>query len=121
MKQFETQRLRLRPWRLEDLEDFNHYCQDPEVGPNAGWKPHESLEESRAILEDWLRPDQEDELWCIEEKESGKAVGSVGLHSDGRRSGVPGCKMLGYVLAHFCWGQGYMTEGRGPGDRLRLP
>lgn len=110
MKQFETQRLILRPWRLEDLEDFNHYCQDPEVGPNAGWKPHESLEESRAILEDWLRPDQEDELWCIEEKESGKAVGSVGLHSDGRRSGVPGCKMLGYVLAHFCWGQGYMTE-----------
>ena len=49
MKQFETQRLILRPWRIEDLEDFNHYCQDPEVGPNAGWKPHESLEESRAI------------------------------------------------------------------------
>ena len=114
MKQFETQRLILRPWRIEDLEDFNHYCQDPEVGPNAGWKPHESLEESRAILEDWLRPDQEDELWCIEEKESGKAVGSVGLHSDGRRSGVPGCKMLGYVLAHFCWGQGYMTEAVAP-------
>lgn len=114
MKQFETQRLILRPWQLEDLEDFNHYCQDPEVGPNAGWKPHESLEESRAILEDWLRPDQEDELWCIEEKESGKAVGSVGLHSDGRRSGVPGCKMLGYVLAHFCWGQGYMTEAVAP-------
>ena len=65
-------------------------------------------------MEDWLRPDQEDELWCIEEKESGKAVGSVGLHSDGRRSGVPGCKMLGYVLAHFCWGQGYMTEAVAP-------
>lgn len=87
------------------------------MGPNAGWKPHESLEESRAILEDWLRPDQEDELWCIEEKESGKAVGSVGLHSDGRRSGVPGCKMLGYVLAHFCWGQGYMTRRPWPPSR----
>ena len=50
MEQFETQRLRLRPWRKEDLEDFHRYCKDPEVGPNAGWKPHESLEESWSIL-----------------------------------------------------------------------
>ena len=110
MEQFETQRLRLRLWWKEDLEDFHRYCKDPEVGPNAGWKPHESLEESWSILEGWLTPTEEDEIWCIEEKASGKAVGSIGLHGEDRRPGVPACKMLGYVLARLCWGKGYMTE-----------
>ena len=55
MDTIETPRLLLRPWKLEDLGDFNHYCQSPEVGPNAGWKPHESLEESQKILEGWLK------------------------------------------------------------------
>ena len=114
MEQFETQRLRLRPWRKEDLEDFHRYCKDPEVGPNAGWKPHESLEESWSILEGWLTPTEEDEIWCIEEKASGKAVGSIGLHKEDRRPGVPACKMLGYVLARPCWGKGYMTEAVAP-------
>ena len=114
MEQFETQRLRLRPWRKEDLEDFHRYCKDPEVGPNAGWKPHESLEESWSILKGWLTPTEEDEIWCIEEKASGKAVGSIGLHKEDRRPGVPACKMLGYVLARPCWGKGYMTEAVAP-------
>ena len=114
MEQFETQRLRLRPWRKEDLEDFHRYCKDPEVGPNAGWKPHESLEESWSILEGWLTPTEEDEIWCVEEKASGKAVGSIGLHGEDRRPGVPACKMLGYVLARPCWGKGYMTEAVAP-------
>lgn len=114
MEQFETQRLRLRPWRKEDLEDFHRYCKDPEVGPNAGWKPHESLEESGSILKGWLTPTEEDEIWCIEEKASGKAVGSIGLHKEDRRPGVPACKMLGYVLARPCWGKGYMTEAVAP-------
>ena len=114
MEQFETQRLRLRPWRKEDLEDFHRYCKDPEVGPNAGWKPHESLEESWSILKGWLTPTEEDEIWCVEEKASGKAVGSIGLHKEDRRPGVPACKMLGYVLARPCWGQGYMTEAVAP-------
>ena len=90
MEQFETQRLRLRLWRKEDLEDFHRYCKDPEVGPNAGWKPHESLEESWSILEGWLTPTEEDEIWCVEEKASGKAVGSIGLHKEDRR---PGCRL----------------------------
>ena len=114
MEQFETQRLRLRPWRKEDLEDFHRYCKDPEVGPNAGWKPHESLEESWSILKGWLTPTEEDEIWCVEEKASGKAVGSIGLHKEDRRPGVPACKMLGYVLARPCWGKGYMTEAVAP-------
>lgn len=110
MDELITPRLRLRPWRMEDLEDFYTYCKDPDVGPNAGWKPHESLEESRGILESWVKGDEENLIWAMEDLASGKAVGSVGLHPDGHRPGVPGCRMLGYVLSKECWGKGLMTE-----------
>ena len=47
----ETPRLRLRPWRMEDLADFNRYASVDGVGQMAGWAPHRSMEESRKILQ----------------------------------------------------------------------
>ena len=32
----ETERLILRPWRVEDAEELFIYASDPEVGPPAG-------------------------------------------------------------------------------------
>ncbi len=108
MKPIETKRLWLRPWRMEDLEDFYGYCKDPVVGPMAGWKPHQSMEESRQKLAAWV--DRAGEMFAIEEKSSGQVIGSLGLEEAGRRPGVPGCKSLGYVLGRAWWGRGYMTE-----------
>ena len=39
-----TERLVLRPWREEDAESLYRYACDEQVGPAAGWKPHESVE-----------------------------------------------------------------------------
>ena len=108
MKVLETERLLLRPWKMEDLTDFYTYCRDPEVGPNAGWKPHESMEESRGILEAWIAG--EEEIWALEEKGSKRVIGSLGLHNDRRRSDVPDCKMMGYALSREFWGKGFMPE-----------
>ncbi len=111
MKTIETERLILRPWRLEDLEDLYQYAKNPEVGPNAGWKPHENLEESRKILEGWLHEDStQGNTWAIVPKDTGRASGSISLDSDGRRPHVPNCRNLGYALAQEEWGKGYMTE-----------
>lgn len=110
MKTWETSRLILRPWELADAEDLYRYAQDPDVGPNAGWKPHESLEESRSIVESWVRGEEGEDIWAIVLKETGHVVGSIGLHHDAKRAGVPNCRSLGYVLAKPCWGHGYMTE-----------
>ena len=63
MKPIETERLLLRPWRLEDAADMYAYAKNPNVGPNAGWKPHESVEESKAILESWIHSDEEEDIW----------------------------------------------------------
>ena len=93
---------------MEDLADFYEYCKDPDTGIHAGWKPHESMEESRDILHHFI---EEREVWAICEKQSGKVIGSIGLHRDSkRRRNFNQCRMMGYVLSKAYWGQGLMTE-----------
>ncbi len=110
----ETERLYLRPWREEDANDMFAYAKDPEVGPNAGWKPHESPEESLQIVKrwaaDWLNPDSGNFELALELKESGKVIGSVGIDNDGWRTKVPNSWSMGYVLGKAYWGRGLMTE-----------
>ena len=103
-----TGRLLLRPWCLEDLEDFHRYARDPEVGPNAGWKPHENMEESRRVLETFVG---NGDLTAVVLRATGRMVGSIGLHPDRlRHESVRPCRELGYVLSRECWGVGLMTE-----------
>lgn len=45
-----TQRLLLRPILQSDDHDIYTYSKGANVGPNAGWKPHESIEETRKIM-----------------------------------------------------------------------
>lgn len=103
----ETPRLLLRRFELADLEDFYEYASHPEVGPAAGWKPHENRQESEQILVDFIHGN---EVWAIIWKETGKVIGSIGLHEDSHRSSSPDIKMLGYVLSPDYWGKGIMTE-----------
>lgn len=108
MKRLETERLWLRPLQKEDLQDFNEYSKTANVGPNAGWKPHESMEESEKILDSMING--EDEVRALVYKKNNKMIGTVGIHNDKSRPDVPNCKMLGYVLAEPYWGKGLMTE-----------
>lgn len=109
-KTVETQRLILRPWRMEDLDDFYEYAKDPDVGPWAGWKPHGSLEESREILCRWVQPDEKNLRIALELKETGKTIGSIGIEEDGHRQNMQKTRNLGYVLGKAYWGRGLMTE-----------
>ena len=69
-----TQRLTLRPWRQEDLEDFHAYARVDGVGQMAGWKPHETIEESQQILDRFIRNRK---TFAIEYR--GRVVGSIGI------------------------------------------
>lgn len=108
LKTLETARLRLAGWTLsdEDIDGLYAYAKNPNVGPNAGWKPHESREESRQIIEELFLPNR---VWAIREKETGRVIGSIGLEPDRRREDVKSLEM-GYSLAEESWGKGYMTE-----------
>ena len=50
MQRIETERLILRGLTEQDAEDLYRYAVDPDVGPRAGWKPHESREESLSLI-----------------------------------------------------------------------
>ena len=106
-QQFATQRLILRPIELSDLEDIFEYSSGPNVGPNAGWKPHETREESLEIMKEILM--EKEGVWGIVLRESGKMIGSVGLIDDHKRQ-YDGVKMIGYALGEEYWGFGIMSE-----------
>lgn len=50
----ETERLLLRKWTEKDADSLFEYAKDPDVGPIAGWPPHQSAEESLSIIRNVL-------------------------------------------------------------------
>lgn len=106
MKRLETERLILRPWCKEDAEDLFAYASTPKVEPMAGWKPHESLDESRKILKMFM---EENDTWALELKGTHRVIGSVGLH-DSKRAGLSYDREIGYVLSEDYWGRGLIVE-----------
>lgn len=111
METLYTDRLLLRPWSMEDVEAFYLCCADPAIGPAAGWKPHESLEESEKVLQNWITGTNGPEtFFCVEDRETGRVAGAVTLHPDRVRGNAPNSKNLGYWIDRNCWGKGYATE-----------
>lgn len=103
-----TPRLLLRAWRETDLEDFYAYASVPGVGEMAGWRHHESREVSREILERFIAGKR---TFALEEKETGRVIGSLGLEErDWGELGSLRGREIGYVLSKDCWGQGLMPE-----------
>ncbi len=102
----QTERLLLRPFEQSDLEDLFAYARQPEVGPAAGWRPHEDIEETREVLQNFL--DNSEELAIVDVAE-GKVIGSIGLTKDERRDNSR-AKAMGYALNRHYWGRGYMAE-----------
>ena len=104
--QLETKRLILRPWRMDDAEDLYAYASSTKVGPMAGWKPHDNIEESKQILEMFVN---DGDTWAIEWKENHKVIGSIGLHQS-KMADIEYDRELGYVLSEDYWGQGIIPE-----------
>ena len=72
----ETDRLILRPWTMDDLADFYEYASIEGLGQMAGWLPHKTIDESKTILDMFIRHKK---VFAIELKETGKVIGSLGI------------------------------------------
>ena len=104
-----TERLLLRPWETTDAESLYEYAKDPDVGPIAGWPPHQSVEESRRIIETVFAAP---ESYAICERENGIAIGAIALKmgdATDMTDRADECE-LGYWLGKPFWGRGYMPE-----------
>ena len=107
MAEIRLERLLLRPIDEKDEADIFEYSKSPAVGPNAGWKPHASIEETRGIMQTIFLGNET--VWGIVLSKTGKLIGTVGLIDDPKRQN-PAAKMLGYAISDQHWGNGYMTE-----------
>lgn len=108
-KSIETQNLVLRRVTEDDHKDMYRYAKDPEIGPNAGWKPHESEEESLQIIKDVFL-DSKTQFGIID-KNSGRMIGGIGASDITSRGMMIGDGVnIGYVLSREYWGRGYTLE-----------
>lgn len=101
-----TDRLILRPLTIADAAAMYPLCADPEIGGNAGWKPHESEAETAQILRSFFLGQ---DIWAATRALDGALMGTVGVISDPKRENAD-ARMLGYWLGKPYWGLGYMTE-----------
>jgi len=108
----ETDRLLLRRWRADDLEDLEAVFAKPEVwwypdrrGRNAG--------ETRAFLDrriDLWR-DRGWSHWAVEHREDGRVIGFLGLEPPTFLPEVMPTVEVGWRLDPDYWGRGLATEG----------
>jgi aminoglycoside 6'-N-acetyltransferase len=108
-----TERLRLRRSVAGDAEAISAFRSDPDVHRYQGWERTDP-EGIRAEIEEMARraPGQPGG-WVqlsVEERETGRLLGDVGLSSV---EGEPGVIKVGYTIAPAFQGHGYATEAVG--------
>ncbi|MDF7811528.1 GNAT family N-acetyltransferase [Hymenobacter sp. YC55] len=109
----ETERLVLRGYRPDDLAEFAAMHRDPKFYRYLGGQPISREESWRRILTQqghWTLMGFG--YWAVEEKSTGKFIGSVGFADFNRdiKPSISGVPEIGWVLAPRVHGMGYATE-----------
>lgn len=108
--QLETERVILRKFNENDLDDVFTLYSDREVNEFLPWFPHESRDKSQAFLNNVLLKEYERSVaycYAIELKENRKVIGFVILHGINSELAYGD---LGYALLKEYWGQGLVAE-----------
>jgi len=102
----ETKRLRLRPFRRSDVDEYAALHADPEVMRYVGgvWDRGRSTRHLTFIVGHWCLWDSG--MWAVELKD-GRFIGTMGFSEP---EGWPGCELAWYLARQY-WGFGYATEG----------
>ena len=104
-----TDRLLLRAFNDNDLEDFYTYAKTPGLGEMAGWPHQESIDDTRKVLDRFKK--NKDVLAIVKD---GKVIGSIGLHPVDadfyQEFEAKKGKEVGFVLSEDFHRQGIMTE-----------
>lgn len=136
-RELRTGRLVLRRLNVDDAEAmFANWASDEVVTRYLTWRPHASVDETRALLEEWVESYARDDFyqWGIElvgvangesdaaddslAGSSASATGSAGpaagtlvgtISVVGLFEGIEACE-VGYCLGRAWWGRGIMTE-----------
>lgn len=103
-----TKRLVLRPFREADaVQMYENWASDPEVTKYLTWTPHNSAEETRALLKLWEEESKRPDCYHWAITLGGEVIGDISLVAVIEQSerGI-----FGYCLSRRFWGKGIMTE-----------
>ena len=107
-----SERLTLRPWRVEDAGVLFEMARDPRVGPAAGWPPHRSVAESEEVIRTIFSAP---ETYAVVLRGTDRPVGCVGLlfGASSHFPIRPSEAEVGYWLGTGWWGRGLISEALG--------
>lgn len=100
------ERVRIRNFKLQDIDAFYDYGKNPKIGKNAGWKPFDSYQTAKNIL---FTNIYNNESFCICLKETNEFIGSISLYDNTFRVNIK-ARNLGFSLKEEAWGNGYAKE-----------
>lgn len=102
-----TDNLCLRHWKESDAESLYCLARNPNIGPIAGWAPHESVEYSSYIIKTIFVREE-----CYAITKGNIVIGSIELliHPNGNHWWGEGSAELGYWIGEEYQGKGYATE-----------
>ena len=108
--QLQTERLRLRQWRLRDYKVFAEMNADPEVmrffpAPLTTEQSNNMADRIQSLItaKGWG-------LWAVERIADERFLGFVGLHEPTDDFTFSPCVEIGWRLSRDTWGHGYASE-----------
>ena len=103
-----TQRLVLRPFRMEDAHNmFTNWASDPQVTRFLMWPTHTSMNVSQYVLNDWIPHYAEPDYYHWAITVDGHAIGSIAVVDHDDRVGKA---HIGYCIGRNWWHMGIMSE-----------
>ena len=109
-KTIETDRLRLRRFRIEDAKDmYENWASDPEVTKYLTWPVHGNVEITKKLLTDWVSRYEDGGYfnWAMELKENGSVIGNISVVKLNENTEAAD---MGYCMGKAYWGRGLMPE-----------
>lgn len=105
----QTGHLILRPFCRSDARAiFENWLSDPEVTKYLSFRAYRTQKMAQDVLEGWCSHyTPKTYLWAVVLRESGEAVGSVGISRIREEMGEG---ELSYALSRRYWGRGYIPE-----------
>ena len=106
----ETERLLIEPFLATDSADLFSWSSDTDTTRYMGWKRHETIADTVAVLEYFHRvgesePPNYDRPLAFRDKSTGRPVGGGGIHQAGE-----GAVELGWILRPEARRQGFAHE-----------